>query len=216
MAKGWQGIVVRNPSELGYESRRPYKFACSKDLCYWHVSCKDAEDAFKQYITHPCPWWGGQTKVSWNVARTLVEQMWDKLDIEYQVLAAEDFKNVERKARARAIAECIVLFMQPHFTNPDDVIREAKRRYEGDEDYETPGLGARRYESAATELVKIREEYAEKRKTRTPRSAPNPADKVDDQTKEAIKAALNFGLPADKIASTYRLPLAVIEAIAKG
>ena len=207
MARGWQGVVVRDPSEPGYESRRPYKFQCRHEHCYWSVSCKDQEDAINQQNTHPCPWWGGQTKVSWSVAKTLVEQMWEMLDVEYQVLAADNFNNDIRKARARAIAECIALFMKPHFVTSDDVIREAKKRYENGEEYETPGLGARRFETEppyTTGAVKPR------------RGAPKPPkpSSLDEKTKATLKFALESGMfTPEQLAKNYGVSVDEVNAL---
>lgn len=196
------GIIVRDPNEIGYEARRPYIFSCPKKGCYWHVAAASEHHAMKERDTHPCPWPGGETKVSWSVAKTLVEQMWEMLDVEFSVLAAEDFKNEVRKARARAIAECIALFMKPHFVTADDVIREAKKRHENGEEYETPGLGSRRYETEppyTTGAVKPR------RSAPKP-PAPKPAKQLDEQTAKAIRFALESKMfTPEELAKTYSI-----------
>jgi hypothetical protein len=136
--------------------------------------------------------------------------MWEMLDVEFSVLAAEDFKNEVRKARARAIAECIALFMKPHFVTADDVIREAKKRHESDEEYETPGLGVRRFETEppyTTGAVKPR------RGAPKP-PAPKPAKEIDEQIKKAIKFALESGMfTPDQVAKTYGLTVTEVNAL---
>lgn len=49
------------------------------------------------------------------------------------------------KAKARAYAEVLSTMMVPFFDNPDDIVREAIRRWENRDnpDYETPGLGVK-------------------------------------------------------------------------
>lgn len=155
--------------------------------------------------------------MSWSVGQSLVEQMWEKLDVEYAVLFSDGFQDPVRKGRARAIAECIVLFMQPHFTDPDEVVREAGRRHkadqEGDDTYQTKGLGARSYE-----LPPPLRDLAPPTRTRKAAAPPKPPgpdlSKVDDQTKTAIKFALDSGMFTEaQVAKTYGLSLDVVSAI---
>ena len=122
---------------------------------------KSREAAIEDWNTHTCPW-GSGTKVSWSVTKTLVEQMWHMLDREVdsikghvnadgQVQFAAD--PTYHQTRARAFAESIAIFMTPFFATADDVVRESLKRWQarkdGDTEYETAGLGHRRYESAA-------------------------------------------------------------------
>lgn len=134
--------------------------ACNGPMCMRRMQHKSREAAIEDWNNHTCPW-GSGTKVAWSVTKTLVEQMWEKLDVEMNHIMG--FLNSEgqwqfdpqpepRKIRARALAECIAIFMTPFFETADDVAREAVKRHEArkkGEDYETPGLGHRRYESAA-------------------------------------------------------------------
>jgi hypothetical protein len=131
---------------------------CEQPNCYMHMTVNTEEEQAHYLANHKCPYWGGESKVSWSVTKTLVEEMWDMLD-ETMVHLMEDRDATdswkrEEKARARAFAECLAIFMRPFFDNADDIAREAARRYrakkEGDIEYETAGLGNRRYESAAT------------------------------------------------------------------
>lgn len=89
---------------------------------------------------------------------TLLQRMWDLLDKEMDSIFKYQDKSEQgvflHKTRARAQAEMIALFMTPHFTTADGIAVEARRRYnarqEGtpdyDPEYETPGLGSRRYQ----------------------------------------------------------------------
>lgn len=89
--------------------------------------------------------------MAWSVTRTLVQQMWDLLDEEMNG-AMQDIPGT--KIRARAIAECVAIFMVPFFTTADEVAKEALKRYkakQAGEEYETPGIGARKYERPGLE-----------------------------------------------------------------
>ena len=145
MTDGWQGVQQRDPASYGYEARRPWRFQCSEKFCYYSVSAKSEADANLQKNQHKCPA-TGQTRIAWSVTKTLVQQMWDLLDQEMEG-AMRDIPGA--KIRARAIAECIAIFMTPFFSTTDEVAAEALKRYKakctGDDTYETAGLGARKY-----------------------------------------------------------------------
>lgn len=143
MVLGGRGVVPA-------ETQGRYLFECNQPNCFRRLTFKTLEQAQLEQTNHKCPWWGGETKVAWSVTQTLVQQMWEKLDLAFQPIA-QGMGTEKDKARARAIAECIAIFMPPFFTTADDVVREAVRRHKADEageDYETPGLGSRRYEGA--------------------------------------------------------------------
>lgn len=107
-------------------------------------------------ITYACS--DGSRKMVLEVADspTLVQRMWDMLDETMSSLMNPpgDPEKRDLKIRARAQAEFIAMFMKPHFTTADMIAVEARRRYnarqegtpEYDPEYETPGLGTRRYE----------------------------------------------------------------------
>lgn len=130
-------------------------FECDKPNCYRRLTFNSPEEVERERQNHKCPYWGGESKVSWSVTKTLVQQMWDLLDdVTNELMDADDTKEKDfYKSRARGIAECIAIFMKPFFETADDIVREAvrrrKARVDGDTEYETPGIGMRRYESAA-------------------------------------------------------------------
>lgn len=154
MARGWTGVGPAERSDR-------HLFACSNPNCYRRLTFKTIEEAYLDEANHKCPW-GIDLKVAWSVTKTLVEQMWDKLDTEMDWIKGHhdpetqawtfDPESGPRKVRARAIAECIQIFMTPFFETANEVAAEAARRHkarvEGDKEYETPGLGSRRYEGA--------------------------------------------------------------------
>ena len=70
-----------------------YLFECDKPNCFRHLTFKTLEAARLEEGTHACPWWGGETRVSWSVTKTLVQQLWDKLDIEYELIVESQATN---------------------------------------------------------------------------------------------------------------------------
>jgi hypothetical protein len=132
-----------------------YLFECDKPNCYRRFTLNSPEEVERERENHKCPYWGGESKVSWSVTKTLVQQMWDLLDEEVNVLKGDPtVGQIEyHKFRARAIAECIAIFMKPFFETADEIVKESIKRWQarqdGDTEYETAGIGARRYEVAA-------------------------------------------------------------------
>lgn len=206
MAEGWSGIAHA-------PERGRYRFACPERNCYRALDFKTLEEAERDRDNHGCPNIGGPTKVSWSVGKTLVEQMWDKLDETMEQVMVEQL--AEAKVRARAIAECIVIFMEIYFPTTDDVAKEAVRRYNakknGDSEYETAGLNSRRYEAAQREAVK----HGQSAPTRTPDGKPViDVARVPEQDRTAIKQALDLGMfSVPELSKIYKLKDEVIEAI---
>lgn len=234
MAKGWTGIAP-------YGER--YLFACPEGNCYWRLTVSTLEQAQEQERNHNCPHWGGKTKVSWSVTKTLVEQMWEKLDIDMDAIKSFDGKTLDHesererdlnKARARAIAECLAIFMKPFFETADDIVREAMRRHAarvaGDAEYATAGIGARRYESAAMAHASAAGGWydtpgggytsdpsraGEKPRARQSTSRP-VAITLDAKTQESIRnghKAMPTVFTAEVLAKQYGVSVKMIEAV---
>lgn len=153
-------------------------------------------------ITYACS--DGSRKMVLEVAAgpTLVQQMWQALDATMDSLMNPpgDPEKRELKVRARAQAEFIALFMKPHFTTADMVAVEARRRYnarqedtpEYDPEYETPGLGSKRYTPPPGTPVLSRETKPAAKKA----SAPAKSKSTKPLPPEAIpgvKMALESG-----------------------
>ena len=124
------------------------------------------------------------------MSRTLLEEAWIKLDACVAELS-ETHYDPEEKARmkgvCRGMAEVLALFMKPHFTTADEIAGEAVKRYKakknGEHDYETPGIGGRRFTpppgtSAAPRAV----------------VPPKPKHKLGDKETQAIKFAMQSGM----------------------
>lgn len=190
-------------------------------MCHRAMSHKTLEEAVLDWNTHKCPW-GSGTKVAWSVTRTLVEQMWDKLDLELDQIKGH--LNSEGKMqfaidpnyhqiRARAISECIAIFMPPFFATADDVVRESVKRHEArlkGEEYETPGLGHRRYESATVEKARIEQPVRPTGRARP--ATPAPPANVQRALRDSHKAMPDVFTP-EVLAQQYKLDISVVNDI---
>jgi hypothetical protein len=189
--------------------------SCSGVMCHRAMTHKTLEDAVLDWTNHKCPW-GSGTKVAWSVAKTLVEQMWEKLDYEIDQIAgyrtsdgkmAFAIDSNYNKARARAFCEAIALFMVPFFNNADEVGREAMRRHgarmAGETEYETKGIGHRRYESALDE----------KQRTVAPPKAPPAIPHGEAEAMKKSYEAMPTVFTAEVLAQQYKRPLSAVKAL---
>lgn len=164
--------------------------------------------------------------VQMTAGPTLLQRTWDLLDAEMNAIIANQFGDddilLKHKTRARAIAEVLAMFMVPHFSTPEDIAREAQRRHlarvDGDTEYETPGLGSRRYEPPAAAILERADEArrSAKTKTRVPRTprTPQPSGKrIPDQAVETSKQGISTGMftPA-QIGQMYGMTAAEVKA----
>lgn len=126
-------------------------FVCDKENCYYSIKINPNEDSGKAKL-HRCPHVGASV-YGGSVSQSLVEKMWVMLDgftadlLNNNSLLSSD-ERLRLKGAARATADCIAIFMVPHFRTGNAVAKEAIRRYEirkTGEEPETPGLGALRY-----------------------------------------------------------------------
>jgi hypothetical protein len=222
MALGWLGIQQRTDSSK--ESLKyPWLFQCPEPNCFWAVAADSKEQAESIRITHPCPFWGGPTRISGEITMTLVQQMWDRADFVMDELTAnmalqESEPNDERAAeilkqqgRLRGFAEFLAIFMQPHFSTEEECAQEIRRRWRarqnGDTDYVTKGLAARRYELPRTE---DKPPIGSPGRPRLPQ--PTTAQhSLSEQEVKAIKfAAQSSMFTQAELAKTYKVPESVI------
>lgn len=216
MAKGWRGVEERNlisPDGI----KHPWLFRCPKPNCYYAVSAASQEEAVRHESDHKCPYQGGVTHVGWGVTVTLVEDMWHKADAAYLRITEEDISEVElaqRKGTVRGMCEMIAIFMVPHFKTGNEVGRELMKRaaaHQAGEDYETPGLGGRRYEPPPGES-----KYLQDRKTPavTEVAPPKQKTKLTPDEIASIKFALDSGMfTKEQIAKTYNISVAAVQLL---
>lgn len=210
MAKGWQGLtLIEDPWATSSESPT-HRYQCPNPDCYYSVGVfGDCTEACK----HNCPM-KGETKIGWTVTKTLVEQVWDKLDAcmvvimpdpEGTTLPNDQWLN-EAKIQARAYAEVLAIFMSPHFKTVTEVAKEARKRRQAalaGEPYETAGLGSLRYQSppgvpdkysaaaaAVTESSSTKDSSPSRRRSSTKNRAP----KVPVQAHPGIRQAIETGM----------------------
>lgn len=216
-----------------------YLVHCDEENCFMHMTVNTEEEQTHYLANHGCPYWGGESKVSWSVTKTLVQQLWEKLDREVdEIKGNPNAAGVEyHQHRARAIAECIIIFMKPFFETADDIVRESmerwKARQRGDLEYETAGIGHRRYESAAAAHLSATPGWygtAQDGYTANPDMAGSPSVNrgrgapvrasavaaVSDKDKAAMKLAYE-SMPTvfspDVLAKQYKVPVAAVKEI---
>lgn len=156
------------------------------------------------------------------MAPTLLEETWEMLDEVMDTLMDGDLDHdqVQRfRGEARGIAKVLANFMTLYFPTPDDIAREAKRRYEarkaGDKEYCTQGLGYRKTEFPEPGF-RVKIEPQEKKPTRTTRQARTapPPKTLSDEEKNAVKFAHSSGMfTVKQLADTYGVTTRYIEQI---
>lgn len=110
---------------------------------------------------------------------------------------------------ARAISEVLAPMMQPFFSTPDEIVKEAVRRHTArqaeDTDYETPGLGQKSLAPHDVMPMQV-----------NPASKPSkPEKELTEKDKAGIKMALGSGMfPIKKLAESYGVSEATIKALA--
>lgn len=111
---------------------------CETDGCFAMAHSTDSEEhARAQIAGHLCP---APPRRGINpTGQTLLEKMWNELDDVIDAMKSFDpvspgncFRDMGyaiSKGYAKGIAECITFCAQPYFKIPEDVLREANRRW---------------------------------------------------------------------------------------
>jgi hypothetical protein len=105
------------------------------------------------------------------------------------------------KAQGRAYANVLATFMPPFFDDPDEIVREALRRYDNRDnpEYETPGLGVK----FLAQFDKPKKYVKEEKRT---------GNKLPDTAIENIKKAIESGMfTVDQIATNYKVSPAEVK-----
>jgi hypothetical protein len=143
---------------------------------------------------------------------TLLQQYWDELDRVVALLMQNkpepSYSDEWTKGYARGLAFTLSLLMVPHFRTQDEIIREAikrKQMLDAGEEYDTPGLGSRRFEPPPGD---------NKLATSPPKAAPpvKPTPRIT-LTEEDQEEVRNSPMPAQLLASAYECSIAEIEYI---
>jgi hypothetical protein len=182
-----------------------YVVKCSGPHCTLAVACKTSEEALALEDSHTCPHINGVSHYAWSITVTLVEELWQKLDEGYARLLRPDGTALERefvKGRLRGLAEATCIFMKPHFTNPDDIVREVVKRRQSGPDYETPGLGQRRYEAPPGTVHPQRESVTAR-------------PEVDQSTLKAIHNGHEAGMTLVQLGNIFKMSVVHIQELLK-
>lgn len=133
-----------------YDEEYPFLYECGKPHCFYRVVTRTYEEA-KEQNKHKCPA-GAETNIGASLTQSILEKAWQLLDEAMLDIKSgrDDLDRENVRGRARGIAEVLALFMPPHFRTPDEIAREALKRYQAatadpPQEHETPGLGALRY-----------------------------------------------------------------------
>lgn len=167
----------------------------------------------------------GEKKVTVQMSAgpTLLQRTWDLLDAKVNFIMDDSLNAAPEKERAkyeaRGIADVLAMFMVPHFATSDDIVREAMRRYKareaGDTEYETAGLGSRRYEPPAAVVMARADEARKpaKTKTRAPSTPRATGKKIPDAAIEtSLKGIQSKMFTPAQIGSMYGMTAAEVKA----
>jgi hypothetical protein len=116
-----------------------------------------------------------------------------------------------QKGYAQGLAFTLSLFMAPHLTTPQDVAREAKRRYENknNPEYCTPGLAERKYEPPPGDHKLSRQS---EQRAKVMASKPKVTHNLTDEQINMIKSAAGMFSPED-LAGMYDVSVTVIKSL---
>lgn len=154
----------------------------------------------------------------------LLQQTWHLLDSKVAIILAEPngpgdnaLEAQERETarqQARGIAEVLAILMRPFFDKPDNIVREAVKRYkakQAGQEHETPGLAESIWDPHTrwdgTPFSVENEKKA--RRSKTTATTLKPKDI------EGIKSALQSGMFDEKqLAEIYKVSVATVKSVA--
>lgn len=196
-----------------------FRFACSRPLCFYNVMVASEAKRDAMERDHPCPWYaGGTTTFSWgSMADEYLAPIWNLLDEEVKTIQGDvDFDREEARIRARAYARVLALLMQPFFTEPDAIVREAIRRHserKKGEEPETPGIGRLRWKRPEATVGDPSHPSWQVGEYDPDNPTPVKHNLTDEQVAK-IKAAK--GMPVQMLSVAYGVEARIILALQKG
>lgn len=138
-------VIKINPTP-GPTKLYPYLMTCDVPECVARLACKSREDATLKWQYHLCPWYPDMTERLERMknSRSLFQITWSVMDERLK-----EFKSCQRrtaegdttltarmdflKGEMTGLAFGIRLWMQPIFADVPAVMREANRRFKGNE-----------------------------------------------------------------------------------
>jgi hypothetical protein len=233
-ARAWQGVTNRK-GQTKDQREHPWQYSCPAPMCFYTVTAKTEKDILRVESDHTtksdsCPWFGGgTTTLSWSImAASFIEPIWKLLDecMDFIMQPGNSDDDpvyaetrLKRQSEARAYANTLAVLMPPFFTHPDQIAKEAKRRWNVRQSdtfdperstvcYATPGIGHLRYKPAETTKVMETTQVLQR---------PNAIQQLkalDQATTTAIKGALGSGMfTVKQLAATYGLTEAQVKAL---
>lgn len=176
-------------------------------------------------VTFACSNGSRKMVLEMSAGPTLVQKMWMELDTTMDSLMKaarqkpvdeDDAKQVqtvvhELRIRARAQGEMLAMFMYPHFNNTDEIAQEAKRRWNarqvGDTEYETAGIGSRRFEPPPGTPARTTPSGPVK-------STVKNVKQLSSEDTEAVKNALESGMfTAEQLAKAYGVSVDTVKSV---
>lgn len=147
----WVGVSKRTDVSADALAH-PWLVRCPAPLCFYNVSATTEVEAKTKLDTHPCPWYGGQpTTIGWtHMVEAYLQRIWKLLDIEVDIIKDGHTTNLHQdqaKNRAKGLAYALAILMPPFFQTPEEISREALKRWEmrqAGTEYTTQGLGLKR------------------------------------------------------------------------
>jgi hypothetical protein len=188
------------------EAAHPYIFTCSKPNCWYSVSAT-TEAAAIERGKHKCPRVAGITHFGASVTLTLLEEAWIAADRVYERVSTEDLddkKMLLLRGELNGYCKFLAMFSKPYFGTAKEVGDEIRKRHNmrtAGEDYETPGLGSRRYE------------LADARKGVAMPAAERATKVLTPEEVQTIKAASAGGFSPEQIAQVYEVTLDVVKSV---
>lgn len=151
---------------------------------------------------------------------SLLQRTWYMIDTEMQIIKdpnAERDTVLKAKVRARTLAEVLAMFMVPHFSTPDEIASEAMRRWQaresGDNEYETVGLGLRKYEPPPSSPNKYEEQVEGKKSTKKKSAPKSTGHRIPEAAVATSKQAIEMQMfTVAQIAKSYSMTEAEVKA----
>lgn len=152
---------------------------------------------------------------------SLLEQLVVELDEGLYKLLNDEMSQEEAlklKSYLRGIAYTVSKFMQGYYKTADDVVTEVAKRYEmrvvrGEQSYESPGLGTRRYENVRASKYAMAKDLNE-----VPLHSAEEKVKhnLTDQQVIAVRNARSSGkMGDDEICSIFKITPTVLRAVCR-
>jgi hypothetical protein len=174
---------------------------CPMPGCQFHVLTPNGEP-----VSHMCPYTLIKRKDDMPAGPSIIEKMWAEADRTFELFNSTpdsmDARRDQLKGRLRGLCFALSLCMTPHFNTEDEVAREIIKRNKSGSEYETPGIGVRRYEPPVG--------TASKYEGKKPEVKKNPGNLTDEQV-AVIKERADW--PEQLLATAFTTNIGIIRQV---